>query len=276
LKTCLVILCLFSFSIVSSSKSLIRLTEENWKDVLKGEWMLEFHAPWCPACKDLSKAWESFADWSKDLEINVAEIDVTANPGLSGRFLVTALPTIYHVKDGVFRTYAGPRDKDDFMVFIEQKKWTVVDSVPGWKYPDSPQMSIVAMFFRLSMQVRDFHNYLIEEKGWPSWASYLLFGGATLILGCLLGFLIVCLIDFLFPATGPTPIKDTKKQKQKSDEKAKDSQSEGDSQTQSDEDEEEEESDEQKARQRKKGEKGKDKKTPNGKPAGSPEGKKKK
>jgi hypothetical protein len=45
--------------------------------------------------KDLSKAWNSFADWSRDLNVRVAEIDVTENPGLSGRFLVTALPTIY-------------------------------------------------------------------------------------------------------------------------------------------------------------------------------------
>ncbi|CAK5072950.1 unnamed protein product [Meloidogyne enterolobii] len=181
------------------SKNLLALSEENWRDILTGEWMIEFHAPWCPACKDLQKAWNSFADWSTDLNINVAEIDVTTNPGLSGRFLVTALPTIYHVKDGVFRLYVGPRDKNDFSTFIEEKQWTNFDPIPSYKYPDSPQMGIVAIFFKLSMAVRDLHNHMVEKLGVPSWASYTLFAGVTLALGCVLGFIIVCIIDYVFP-----------------------------------------------------------------------------
>lgn len=33
--------------------------------------------------------------WLRIGEFQVGEVDVTVNPGLSGRFLVTALPTIY-------------------------------------------------------------------------------------------------------------------------------------------------------------------------------------
>jgi len=183
------------------SKHLIHVTEENWRDILTGEWMLEFHAPWCPACKDLVKSWNGFAEWSKDLNVHVGEIDVTTNTGLSGRFLVTALPTIYHVKDGVFRAYSGPRDKDDLISFIEEKKWTIIEPMPSWKHPDSFQMGVVSWFFKASMTARDLHNYLTETKGLPSWASYGLFGLATLILGCVLGFFIVCIIDWVFPAT---------------------------------------------------------------------------
>uniref|UniRef100_A0A915PUH5 Thioredoxin-related transmembrane protein 1 n=1 Tax=Setaria digitata TaxID=48799 RepID=A0A915PUH5_9BILA len=183
----------------SASRNLITLNEETWTDILRGEWMVEFHAPWCPACKDLQKAWHAFADWSKDLNINVAEVDVTVNPGLSGRFLVTALPTIYHVKDGVFRGYVGPRDKNDFISYIEEKKWTSYDPLPSYKYPSSPQMSVVAWFFKLSMFVRDKHNYLVDEVGIPSWASYLVFAAITLALGCILGFFIVYIIDRVFP-----------------------------------------------------------------------------
>ncbi|VDN07811.1 unnamed protein product [Thelazia callipaeda] len=193
-----IVLVVFGVISISADKNLITLNEESWTEILSGEWMIEFHAPWCPACKDLQKAWQAFADWSKYLDIKVAEVDVTVNPGLSGRFLVTALPTIYHVKDGVFRAYSGARDKNDFITFIEEKKWAFYDPIPSYKHPSSVQMSIVAWFFKLSMFVRDKHNYLVDE-GLPSWASYCMFAGITLALGCVLGFFIVCIIDRVFP-----------------------------------------------------------------------------
>lgn len=210
-------LLLLSFAAIGfasrSSKYLKRLNETNWDQIMRGEWMVEFHAPWCPACKDLQKAWNAFADWSQELDIQVGEVDVTINPGLSGRFLVTALPTIYHVKDGAFRQYSGPRDKNDFISYIEDKRWRNVEPVPNYKHPNSAQMGVVAVFFKLSMAVRDLHNHLVEEKGVPSWASYSMFALVTLALGCILGFLIVMAIDYFFP-TGARAAKKQQAQKQ--------------------------------------------------------------
>merc|ERR1711915_1141321 len=113
------LLCLLN---VPTDGKLTTISEENWQVMLKGEWMVEFMAPWCPACRALSPTWEDFAGWSEDLEIGIGQVDVTTSPGLSGRFMVTALPTIFHVKDGVFRQYRGARDKDSFISFVEDKK----------------------------------------------------------------------------------------------------------------------------------------------------------
>ena len=52
-------------------------------------------APWCPACKNLSPIWAKFAKTAESKGVKVAKVDVTQSPSLSGRFFVTALPTIY-------------------------------------------------------------------------------------------------------------------------------------------------------------------------------------
>jgi len=183
-----------------SKGALITLDEENWSRMLSGEWMVMFFAPWCPACKALHPQWTAFSQWTHDLSIKVGAVDVTANPGLSGRFMVTALPTIYHVKDGVFRQYKGSRDSNTFVSFVEEKKWQTIEPVSSWKSPDSYQMSIVSYFFKISMALRAVHNRLVEDYGIPYWGSYILFAFATILLGAILGLLIVCVIDLIFPA----------------------------------------------------------------------------
>jgi len=193
----------FIFSLLCLSTcvngKLHQITEDNWRDVLKGEWMVEFFAPWCPACRALQSSWDEFSGWSEDLEIGIAQVDVTVSPGLSGRFMVTALPTIFHVKNGVFRQYRGARDKDSFISYIEEKKWSSVEPISDWKSPDSIQMSMVSYFFKLSMVLRNVHTTLTEEYQLPSWASYVAFALATITLGGVLGLVLVCCIDCVYP-----------------------------------------------------------------------------
>lgn len=191
--------------------------EDDWRQLMSGEWMVEFAAPWCPACRALQPTWEEFAGWSEDLEVGIGQVDVTASPGLSGRFMVTALPTIFHVKDGVFRQYRGARDKDSFISFVEDKKWQGVEPVSDWKSPDSIQMSLVSYFFKLSMVLRNVHSTLTEDYQLPYWVSYVAFAVATVLLGGILGLFLVCCIDCIYPprrdeeVLGPRPTREDKK-----------------------------------------------------------------
>merc|ERR1711915_814500 len=190
------LLCLLN---VPTDGKLTTISEDNWQVMLKGEWMVEFMAPWCPACRALSPTWEDFAGWSEDLDIGVGQVDVTTSPGLSGRFMVTALPTIFHVKDGVFRQYRGARDKDSFITFVEDKKWTQVEEISSWKDPSSVQMSLVSYFFKLSMVLRNVHTTMTEDYQLPYWVSYVAFAVATILLGGILGLILVCCIDCVYP-----------------------------------------------------------------------------
>merc|ERR1719481_519142 len=216
-KMRMLVLLMASCLVATTTADLTVIQEDEWRQLLKGEWMVEFFAPWCPACRGLQPTWEDFAGWSEDLDIGIGQVDVTASPGLSGRFMVTALPTIFHVKDGVFRQYRGARDKDSFISFVEEKKWQGVERVSEWKSPDSIQMSLVSYFFKLSMVLRNVHSTLTEDYQLPYWVSYVAFAVATVLLGGILGLFLVCCIDCIYPprrdeeVLGPRPTREDKK-----------------------------------------------------------------
>ncbi|XP_056616758.1 thioredoxin-related transmembrane protein 1 [Triplophysa dalaica] len=189
----------------AKSANLRVITDENWEEILTGEWMIEFFAPWCPACQQLQTAWNEFAEWGEDIGVNIAKVDVTEQPGLSGRFIITALPTIYHCKDGVFRRYQGARSKDDFLSFLDEKKWESIEPVSSWFGPSSILMSAMSALFKLSMFIRHCHNYLTEQLGVPVWGSYGIFALATLFSGLALGLVLVFVADFVFPSRRFSP-----------------------------------------------------------------------
>ncbi|XP_048392731.1 thioredoxin-related transmembrane protein 4 isoform X2 [Stegostoma tigrinum] len=176
-----------------------QLGDANWTLILSGEWMLQFHAPWCPACKQIQADWEDLGKSSRELGIHVGKIDVTREPGLSGRFFVTTLPTIYHAKEGAFRKYHGARMLEDFQSFIKEKKWEAVESISGWKSPSSVVMSGMASLFQLSVWIRQMHSYLTETLGIPAWGSYIIFAVATLVTGLILGLFLVLIADCICP-----------------------------------------------------------------------------
>ncbi|XP_065488192.1 thioredoxin-related transmembrane protein 4 [Caloenas nicobarica] len=172
----------------------------NWSLVLQGQWMLEFYAPWCPACQQIEPTWESFAKESEHLDITVGKVDITREPGLSGRFFVTTLPTIYHANDGVFRRYRGSRTLEDLQGYVLERKWEAVEPVAGWKSPSSIMMHGMAGLFHLSGWIRQIHSYLTGTLGIHVWVSYAIFILATLLIGLFLGLILVLISDCLCPS----------------------------------------------------------------------------
>lgn len=206
------------FLSVCGQKDVIELNEDNWEDMLENEWMIEFFAPWCPACKALERTWNQYAEQSPGLGIKVGKVDVTTAPGLSGRFMVTALPTIFHVLNGEFRQYKGTRDKESLITFIEKAKWKEITPIPGWKAPNSFQMSIVSSFFKLSQSLRQLHQKLMDDFGLPTWGSYLIFALVTILMGGLLGLALVFILDIVYPSKQSLGVKvDKLKTKKKED-----------------------------------------------------------
>lgn len=176
------------------------VTTSNWTVLMAGHWMVQFYAPWCPSCQQIKADWENFAKLGSTLDVKVAKVDVTEQPGLTGRFFVTKLPTIFHAKDGFFRRYHGSRRVIDLQSFIAEKKWDMIEPVAGWKSPSSILMTGMAGLFHLSGWIRQTHIHFTGPLGMPVWASYIIFVMITLLIGLILGLILVLLIDCFCPA----------------------------------------------------------------------------
>jgi len=194
-KLFLIKLILFISCLSEIKSEVILIDDANWKQTLTGEWMVEFYAPWCPACQSLKPTWNEFGGWSKDLDIGVGMVDITASPVLTGRCLITALPTIFHIKDGVFRQFRGNRGTKDFLDFVEDKQWEEIEPLSGLQDPASIQMGILGYFFKLSYVMKDYHKILTQDYKFSTWVSYAFFTLVTILVGGILGLLAVLCLD---------------------------------------------------------------------------------
>jgi thiol-disulfide isomerase/thioredoxin len=189
LRFCLVSL-LAACSCVSGQRSAVHvITSENFDDVSSGDWMLEFYAPWCPACKQFAKTWESFAEWTAGDEngLRVGKVDVTVETGLSGQFFVTHLPSIFHIHEGEVRAYSGSRVLSDLQSFVEGEEWKEQEPLPWWRSPTAKHMKVLGMTYWVSQKGKELQTLLEEDYGLPTYAVFVVIAIATIGVGLLLG-----------------------------------------------------------------------------------------
>ncbi|ESO11436.1 hypothetical protein HELRODRAFT_91406 [Helobdella robusta] len=165
----------------------VELTDENWRQTLSGKWMIKFYAPWCPACQSMDEDWVKLARKLRHHGYCVGSANVAENAGLSGRFLVTSLPTVYHAIDGKFRLYDGVRATDEFEKFIVESKWSDVEPVAWYLSPTSYHMATLGSFFTFSMFLKDVHVMLTDDFGLPNYLSYAMFAIVTILIGLIIG-----------------------------------------------------------------------------------------
>lgn len=139
----------------------LTITRENMSMLMEDEWMVEFYAPWCPACTSFSNTWELFAE---SVDIKVAKVNVVEETELGSRFLVTSLPTIFHIIDGKIRYYnMQQRELKVLMKFIEKKQWEMIKPLPWYMSPFSHVMTVFSYIIRLFMGIEHIFKSVSEQ-----------------------------------------------------------------------------------------------------------------
>eukprot|EP00013_Stygamoeba_regulata_P021053 CAMPEP_0177653488 /NCGR_PEP_ID=MMETSP0447-20121125/13764_1 /TAXON_ID=0 /ORGANISM="Stygamoeba regulata, Strain BSH-02190019" /LENGTH=236 /DNA_ID=CAMNT_0019156951 /DNA_START=56 /DNA_END=766 /DNA_ORIENTATION=- len=112
----ILVICLASFV----SAAAIDLGDDDFAEKTKtGVWLVKFFAPWCGHCKRLAPLWEEMGDSITDF--NVAKVDCTIHKKVQSEQGVRGYPTIKLFIDGKAHAYSGPRTKDAFIKFVNEK-----------------------------------------------------------------------------------------------------------------------------------------------------------
>ncbi|UJR22731.1 hypothetical protein I4U23_025765 [Adineta vaga] len=173
------------------------LTDRTWKKMLNGHWMVEFYAPWCSACQKFQPIWNDFSTVISSKNLKVASINIEQYSLLSSRFRITALPTVFYVRDGVFRQYEGERSLKSLQTYIENEEWQNTDPIPSYLAPNSLWMSFTASSANVPELVKETFATLQDEYGLPTWLVYPITCLTVILIGGGFGIGIVSFLNTL-------------------------------------------------------------------------------
>jgi len=114
---------------------------------------------------------------------------------LSGQFMVTHLPTVFHISDGVVRIYSEQRTLVRLIEYVEEKQWKEVDPIPWWRSPTATHMRVIGLAFWLSEKAKEVQVLLEQNYQLPTYAVFILIALGTILVGLTLGGLTVCCLE---------------------------------------------------------------------------------
>jgi thiol-disulfide isomerase/thioredoxin len=129
------------------------------------ELFIFFYADWCPACHDFKPALNLMTegDFFENHGVSVYRVNVEETPELTARFLIVSLPTLIHVRSGLFRDITKSRWK--LIEYFEEKLWTEHVPISNWKSPVGTFASFLGVSTRLGQRIAK----QAESLGWPKW-----------------------------------------------------------------------------------------------------------
>ncbi|XP_017955276.1 thioredoxin-related transmembrane protein 4-like [Drosophila navojoa] len=163
------------------------LDESSWELTLEGEWMIGFCVPLIMACIKFERVWSKFAH-EKQLEqsdMTVASMKLEYSETVIRRFSLHELPTILHVKNGVFRKLPTGQSIQELHE-LASFKWQEIDPMPFWQHPNGLLIRAHVRYIQAIDQVyrASWFNADYEHATWLVRIGLILIMGIILTIFC--------------------------------------------------------------------------------------------
>ncbi|XP_016984629.1 uncharacterized protein LOC108048466 [Drosophila rhopaloa] len=127
------------------------IDEENWKQLLTGEWLFLL----CSECQELQLVLHQLATTSTHclaVKLAIAElIDLPVPSTLRRRFSAFDRLTLYHVLDENFRLLSSEQDSDSLLDLILRRDWEHIKPEPFFKHPTSVWIEIPIFAYKIAV-----------------------------------------------------------------------------------------------------------------------------
>jgi thiol-disulfide isomerase/thioredoxin len=97
-----------------------------------GDWFVFFYNPSCQKCAFFAPEWKFLAERVRDqqVQVNIAKIDVIANPKIARRLRIYSTPTYLYFKSGNYYNFTGYPTANTFDGMVKNQEFL--------QYPKSP------------------------------------------------------------------------------------------------------------------------------------------
>ena len=133
--------------------------------------IVDFWAPWCGPCKQLTPILEKLVN-KKNGKIILAKINVDENQGIAGQLNIQSIPTVYGFVDGKpIDAFQGAQPQSKIEVMIDK----LIDATPGNELPNLlEEASILFKDQKFDEALKAYENLIASYPGNPIAISGLL------------------------------------------------------------------------------------------------------
>ncbi len=126
--------------------------------------IVDFWAPWCGPCKQLTPALEKVVS-KKNGKISLVKINVDENQGIASQLNIQSIPTVYGFVDGKpIDAFQGAQPESKIEIMVDK----MIDAIPGNEIPkliDEASLFFKDQKFEESMNI--FEKLIIMDPGNP-------------------------------------------------------------------------------------------------------------
>ena len=103
--------------------------DENVLKKSKELWLVEFYAPWCGHCKQLTPIFDEAASKARTYGMRMGKMDATASTVIASRYGVKGYPTLIYFRNNEPNKYKASRTVEGFVEFAKTMKQPPVKMV---------------------------------------------------------------------------------------------------------------------------------------------------